>query len=1457
MNVIDLIRQLKKFQTAKDVIEKSKKDIKINEDNDLVRQGFLYERLWDICVKFGLFKNDIKHININVNTKAIQESDCVSLIDCFDNYIHKTPVISGNSGGYSDISFKVEVKNTDGKIEKEYIYLSSCKYYDKEDETKNIKSYDIQDLCLIINNVNNKKLLITNEKFYISFRDKIIKQISNDKDLKNKLSSNKILFEKEISKYINDIDVIDKEKKDIIVNDFFDAFNKIGNSNDKIESHNYIFNVLLFVKDKKRFINIADKVNKSSYIITNYINKTGNYENVYDLNDLELLFKDLQMILKNYNYLETDADINKFKKIYLNDNKIKPVFKPRFHQTLFINKIGEIIKENGDNKKILIGAVPRSGKTYIMAGTILNYIKNNKDGKYHKFIILTPAPSETLAQYEDAFNFYDFDLYNIKAETIDISRKKFIEKFKKDNSTCHKVYFLSIQKLNDTVTTKKTSLKKKDCPPNQILNPKTNRCISINGKVAKLLMQKRRGSGANDNDFSSIIRDYIKATIIFIDEAHYAMVSNKSTELINKISNIDIWKIYITATYNKVLRKFNIPDKNKLFWSLSNVTNLQRISNSNKDDKVKRFKKYYNENLKEKFGDNYDEEQILNYLEQYKNFPEPCLLTTVWNDINTVYNNLNLGKGTNFTFNMNALFALNPNKDAFVNIEQVKELFHYYFGYPRKGIKYEHYPFYTKDGIMPRIEGICNNKCRTLQTKHKTTQLWFLPFGIDQEIIKVADVLLKFLKDYFKIIFERTLFIVATTKKSTNKNNGNIIYNHDTNIKQTINQCEEELKKNSSYDNLVIITGKRLQLGISLPNVDIVTLFNSIESADTLYQIMFRSMTEVNDNSLCDGTDYCPKKKYGFIVDLNPQRTLTILDYISNDITIDNDKKDLTKKRELITDLFNIDRDIFINKYDKDDKAISDFSNEIFNKLTIKYDDDIENIKRELDEVGVIYNIKTLNSDVKAIIMDYKEIKKNKGKTVVLREGVRELNENNKYKDIEGNRSFGNQKKANIDEVLLKKIKDMFADFIAILSIVTSNSEIDTSKIRCILDMKNTDVTNFKTDLNELLKDIRGKEELNDLFIYTIKDRFKMKDIDDDQLFDLLNNIIASIEKEEMKNGGMSSDVATGISGIIHRIKSKYYTINEPKELLEFIDRHIKPTTSGKKERGEVFTPMKLVDEMLDKLPPEVWTNKELKWLDPAAGMGNFPIAVYLRLMKNLKGFKTEEEKRKHILEKMLYMVELDKYNVFMMKKILCGHKYTLNIFEGSFIEDDKDNFYDNSGYDIYMNGKVKKGSNKDFEDKTKDMKFDIIMGNPPFNDEKQKSPIYNLFIEKSILLTSKYLLFIVPSRWFAGGIGLNNFRKMMLNRTDIEFINHFDNAKKIFGNYVEIKGGVNYFLINKNYEGLCNFNGSMIKLNRYDILVNNNKFLMNLQNQLKINLKDKWKLLINHLKDLRLKKVI
>jgi len=118
--------------------------------------------------------------------------------------------------------------------------------------------------------------------------------------------------------------------------------------------------------------------------------------------------------------------------------------------------------------------------------------------------------------------------------------------------------------------------------------------------------------------------------------------------------------------------------------------------------------------------------------------------------------------------------------------------------------------------------------------------------------------------------------------------------------------------------------------------------------------------------------------------------------------------------------------------------------------------------------------------------------------------------------------------------------------------------------------------------------------------------------------------------------------------------------------------------------------------------------------------------------------------------------------------------------------------------------------------------KFDIVIGNPPYNEELKSTgakALYNKFVEYYIEKCN-LLCFVMPSRWFSGGKGLDSFRKNMLERTDIVYIKHFDDASTIFGNSVEIKGGVNYFLKDTHHKGDCKFNGSITKLNNYDVFV-------------------------------------
>jgi SAM-dependent MidA family methyltransferase len=152
--------------------------------------------------------------------------------------------------------------------------------------------------------------------------------------------------------------------------------------------------------------------------------------------------------------------------------------------------------------------------------------------------------------------------------------------------------------------------------------------------------------------------------------------------------------------------------------------------------------------------------------------------------------------------------------------------------------------------------------------------------------------------------------------------------------------------------------------------------------------------------------------------------------------------------------------------------------------------------------------------------------------------------------------------------------------------------------------------------------------------------------------------------------------------------------IDNPKELLILINDCLKPKDIEKKQFGEVFTPMELVNEMLDKLPKGIWNDKTLKWFDPAVGMGNFMIAVYLRLMESLKTtIKDDNKRKKHILENMLYMSELNKKNVYVLKQIFdINNKYKLNIYNGDTLNLD-----------------IKKTFKLDG--------FDVIVGNPPYQE--------------------------------------------------------------------------------------------------------------------------------------------
>jgi len=182
------------------------------------------------------------------------------------------------------------------------------------------------------------------------------------------------------------------------------------------------------------------------------------------------------------------------------------------------------------------------------------------------------------------------------------------------------------------------------------------------------------------------------------------------------------------------------------------------------------------------------------------------------------------------------------------------------------------------------------------------------------------------------------------------------------------------------------------------------------------------------------------------------------------------------------------------------------------------------------------------------------------------------------------------------------------------------------------------------------------------------------------------------------------------------------------------ITRSLSVNQENKVSAGEVFTPLWLVSEMLDSLPKRLWNNPSLKWLDPGSGIGNFSMVVFHKLDNGLKSWeKNDAKRRKHIIQNMMYMIELSSVNVKIAKNIFGKEA---NIIENDYLDD------------------IQKWQSKFGVDK-----FDIIFGNPPYNKNGMRGKgrsnpgltnIWNKFVELSISIMKPngFCLFFTPNSW-------------------------------------------------------------------------------------------------------------
>ncbi|MDH7516108.1 MAG: Eco57I restriction-modification methylase domain-containing protein [Bacteroidota bacterium] len=290
----------------------------------------------------------------------------------------------------------------------------------------------------------------------------------------------------------------------------------------------------------------------------------------------------------------------------------------------------------------------------------------------------------------------------------------------------------------------------------------------------------------------------------------------------------------------------------------------------------------------------------------------------------------------------------------------------------------------------------------------------------------------------------------------------------------------------------------------------------------------------------------------------------------------------------------------------------------------------------------------------------------------------------------------------------------------------------------------------------------------------------------------------------------------------------------------------------------EVFTPPQVANRMLDLLPSELWGDPNARFLDPCCKSGVFLREIAGRLDKGLESqIPDRQERINHIMTRQLFGIAITELTGLMARRSLycsktANGKYSVctafNSPDGNIRYRRVEHTWENGRCVFCGASEANYDRGPELEthayefihtenpEEIFNMKFDVIIGNPPYQlsdggESTGSSPIYDIFVEQAKKLTPRYLTMIIPSRWFAGGKGLDKFRETMLHDRRISQLIDYPIASDVFPG-VRVIGGVCFFLWEKEYNGPCKVTthmnqqtDSMVRnLDQFDVLVRFNK---------------------------------
>lgn len=692
------------------------------------------------------------------------------------------------------------------------------------------------------------------------------------------------------------------------------------------------------------------------------------------------------------------------------------------------------------------------------------------------------------------------------------------------------------------------------------------------------------------------------------------------------------------------------------------------------------------------------------------------------------------------------------------------------------------------------IRNIINNKQDLSEALFEYNKRYKNIFNLINPIVSLSNIMIKVPNVECGYLLENALREIDETQPLIVTKNGEYKNNYDVKFFNANNNKLPEYEINAFLNNeynkhIVIVVGQGI-LAVTISKLEATIDMSDGKSLAQYMQFRSRSLNPTNKN------------KIGLHIDCKPERFIEV-----NSKYLFDNKIYLSSQERVLEPVLRL--------YNKQFKLLS--TNDLVEKCYNNYFNN-----------PILFH----NTLTKIHITDCKNYNAIKEYNILL---LKKL-----FKNIK------NKFKQNIDEELKSNA------ILCKIYVATKNADsIDIIQKDPIIEIVKQILSTFQVNTASLISTYHTPIEINtynDVINKCIPRLEKLYGISRNKIYQLFykkflifgDNIesLINVIFNEIKYDSIKSDI---------RIKqlSTFINIDKKQVLKNQSYRNIlMETQNAIREFGEVFTPNWLASDMINLIPQDCLENIDSTYLEPCCGSGIFLQLLIEKLMSSLENkFPNEVERINHIITNQLYGIELQEKNFILTLANMCN--MVREIYVRNNIE------YDEEKISNIIKNHLYNGDSLTFNYWNK-KDFTVVITNPPYqknfglmgaNSSNSKS-IYNLFIEQAININSKYVIMITPSRWMtrtSQGI-TNSWIDKMIDCNQFRIIHDFENSLDCFTG-VDIKGGVNYFLWEKYYNGKCNYyfhnSGNICTCHRYDYL-NGNKLGIVIRNPKSYKILDK-----------------